>query len=45
MGMGVEPGPKMKAVLAGLRSACIDEGLQPEDEAEWVKSFLERDAE
>ena len=45
MEMGVVPGPKMKDVLAGLRSACIDQGLQPEDEAEWVKSFLERNAE
>ena len=45
MMMGVEPGPKMKKVLAGLRSACIDEGLQPGEEAKWVKSFLERDAE
>ena len=40
--MGMKPGPEMKNLLLLLRAETIDAGLQPEDEAEWIKSCLAR---
>lgn len=34
--LGVKPGPQMKELLSALRAACIDEGLQADNEAEWI---------
>lgn len=34
--MGIAPGPQMKELLTQLRAACIDTGLRPKDEAEWI---------
>ena len=34
--LGIKPGPQMKELLSALRAACIDEGLQADNEAEWI---------
>ena len=40
--MGVEPGPQMRALLTGLRAACLDLGLGPEEETEWLERSIEK---
>ena len=38
--MGVEPGPQMRKLLSGLRAACLDLDLGPEEEAEWLEHSI-----
>ena len=40
--MGVEPGPQMRTLLTGLRAACLDLDLGPEEEAEWLERSIEK---
>ena len=35
--LGVKPNPQMKGLLSALRAACIDTGLRPEEEVEWIR--------
>ena len=37
--MGLKPGPQMKKLLTSLRAACIDTGLEEEEEMEWIQSW------
>ena len=39
--MGMEPGPRMHELLNELRAVCLDMDLQPEEEAEWLKHFID----
>ena len=41
--MGMEPGPEIRKLLTSLRASCIDDGLLPGDEEEWIRSFVRRD--
>ena len=40
--IGVEPGPQMRTLLTGLRAACLDLGLGPEEETEWLERSIEK---